>query len=789
MTDRIHYIYLLLLLLAGCSNGHQQVSKSASTSDQAVPSEARSAERRSRPPLHPRPPALKRRPTADLVKVYDFGEHLSAAHLSSGGLLVDFGTPARHKYTLGDWRSGFSGSYEEGETTYSYMTGRTARIQFTVLEGEEAEGGSIAFRMKGFGPHQVRVSLNDKSLGFVDLSADRFSHAVVPFEAGVRPGLNEIKLQSNARGKAPGGRVAVLAVDYVRVILGEAEGGPAASAFDAVRYRSETDGAEEIGLTAGESVTYYLPIPEGARLVGQALTRDDSGRGGQVSITVTGDGSKKPLSRTFDFARQGKALEVDLSEVDGEAAAITFAATQGEVLLKELGLYIPPPPVQKAAGDLGAKNLVLVLIDTLRADKLDIYNPETRVRTPYLSRLSKEAMTFEKALAPENWTKPSIATLLTGLYPTTHDTKDDRAKLPSTVTTIQEHLKSLGFVTAGFVANGYVSDKFGFRRGFDTWTNYVREGKRNRAQFVIEDAASWLQKKTDDKPFFLYVHTIDPHVPYIPPNKYLKMYDVGPYNGPVKGSATAKLAEQIKTHRVKLDDRDKMRFEALYDGEISYHDDQLVHLQEKLADTGLLEDTLLIVTSDHGEEFFEHGMVGHGHSLYEELIHVPLLIRLPGSDARTPGDGPTTAAEVSLADVFPTACELLGIECPGEVEGESLVTLLKGERAPFPSAEFSEFMGGQRAARMGRYKLILRGDRMTLFDLKRDPRETADASDLNPIALTAMRDVLGAHLGRFSHSPSPKGKKGEKPLHKAKKAVIDPETEKQLKALGYMGGE
>ncbi|MBW2535539.1 MAG: sulfatase, partial [Deltaproteobacteria bacterium] len=428
--------------------------------------------------------------------------------------------------------------------------------------------------------------------------------------------------------------------------------------------------------------------------------------------------------------------------------------------------------------------VVVVLIDTLRADRLASYNPETRVRTDHLDRLAKEAVLFERCTTPENWTKPAIASLLSGLYPETHRTKGDRDTLPASVVMASEHFRELGFATAGFVANGYVSGKFGFEEGWGTWTNYVREGKRNRAQFVVDDAVAWLGRRPAGKPFFLYVHTIDPHVPYIPPKDYWREYDPAPYNGPVSPTQTAKLLEQVKTGKVKLNERDKIRLEALYDGEITYHDDHLARLYEALDRAGLLDDTLLVVTSDHGEEFFEHGSVGHGHSLYEELLHVPLYVRLPGAAA---GQGIRVPHEVSLTDVLPTACEVAGVECPDGVEGRSLVPLLEGAVTDrWPSVGFSDFLVGQRAARMGRYKLIYRGLNPYLYDLETDPRETEDLREKLPVAYAALRDALGRHQRRFVGVVAEGKPVRKQAAHEAGKAVIDPETKKQLEKLGYM---
>jgi arylsulfatase A-like enzyme len=380
-----------------------------------------------------------------------------------------------------------------------------------------------------------------------------------------------------------------------------------------------------------------------------------------------------------------------------------------------------------------------------------------------------------------------VASLLTGLFPETHTAKDGHDKLPATVPLASEHLSLMGFDTAAFIANGYVSQKFGFKKGWNTWTNYVREGKPNRAEFVFKDAEQWLEKRTDEKPFFLYVHTIDPHVPYIPPKKYIDIYDSLPYRGPVKPRETAKLLERIKTGSITLSPRDKIHLEALYDAEISYHDDSFVHLYDKMQELGLLEDTLIIVTSDHGEEFFEHGLVGHGHSLYEELLHVPLIVKLPGGVEKRMAEN---RSETSLVDVLPTAYEILGVEKPEELEGVSLVPLLGGKRwCQFPDASFAEYLEGHRAVRSGRYKLVYKGLKTSLFDLETDPRETTDMSAQKPVALATMRDLMGKHLGRFIQTYPGESEGKTRKQHSQEKTKIDPKTRRQLKALGYLGGE
>jgi choline-sulfatase len=780
------------LLLAGCGNGGHskkpgdvaaavespfddaKISSSKVASETPGREMAAGALRTSPAPAAPDP----------FEKIFDFASNLNRAHLRSGGLLIDFGTPARYKHTLGSWKSGWSGDFEEGDLTYSYMTDSVAHIFFDALEGESAPA-RITFRARGIGSKKARVYLNGEYAGSMELEAGQFGYATVEAKKGIIQGQNDLMVRANGRSDTARGTKAAIAVDYVRVAFDAEREGPAASSIDAVRSTGSSGGQPGILLNQGESVLYNLPIDKGMRLRLEARARMAGGKG-RLEVAAVSDKGGRTILDNREVGSLTSKLDIGLDDFDDEVVSISFGVLNGEIVIGEAGLFQKPRELKKAPGELKAKNFILVLIDTLRADRLSAYNNETRVRTACLDELADQSMIFERALAPENWTKPSVASLLSGLYSESHKTQDDKAKLPDSVVLASEHFKELGFITSAFVANGYISSKFGFRQGWDAWINYVREHKANRAQFVIDDAIAWIESRQDDKPFFLYLHTIDPHVPYIPPKKYWSIYDSGPYNGPVQPTETAKLLEKVKTGRMKLGDRDKLRLEALYDGEVTYHDDQFARLLKELEKHGLLEDTLLIVTADHGEEFFEHGLVGHGHSLYEELLHVPLLIRLPGA---LKGAGARSSAEVSLVDVLPTACDILGVEHPTGLEGRSLVPLLAGEYSfSYASASFSDFLNGQRAARMGRYKIIYKGLGPMLFDLKTDPKETLDLVSERPAALAAMRDILGEHLGRLIEAPGDAGGIG-RARHKGEKVKIDPETERQLKALGYLGGD
>jgi arylsulfatase A-like enzyme len=179
----------------------------------------------------------------------------------------------------------------------------------------------------------------------------------------------------------------------------------------------------------------------------------------------------------------------------------------------------------------------------------------------------------------------------------------------------------------------------------------------------------WLDSRPQDKPFFLYVHTIDPHVPYKPPEHFLNMYDSAPYSGVVDFKRDGTLLENIKIGRTKLNARDKEHLVALYDAEISYHDAHFASMIEGLERRGLSDNTMIVITADHGEEFWDHGSVGHGHSVYDELLHVPLVVKVPGITQQTTA----VTDAVGLVDVLPTVLDVLGQPVPDHLAGHSFL--------------------------------------------------------------------------------------------------------------------
>ncbi|MFK7984449.1 MAG: sulfatase [Sandaracinaceae bacterium] len=677
---------------------------------------------------------------------FDLARHVARASLHHGdALVVDLGTAAGHQHTLGGWRTRVGDTRVENETTTSLVRSVTG-FYVLPLDGERCH---LSMRARGFASSQVALYIDDETIGHVRVPTDGtfgVVSATVP-DALCTAGEHDLRVRVPETDGGVG-----LAVDWIRVgTPDDDEVGPPASLGDGAR----------LAVPDEWTLAFPFEVPENARFRG-VLEGE-----GSVTVSLERDGESRVQ---LDVISAG-AFDLDLSPYAEEVIRLRLRFSDDAALVRPAVVTLdgvderPLPRV---------RNVLVYLTDTLRADHLRPYAPETRVHTPGLNRFATHAATFLSGHAQENWTKPSCATLLSGLFPWEHHATSEDAQVPGSVELLSERLKDDGFHTGAFIANGFVSDRFGFRQGWSTYRNYVREGRRNLARFVAADVISWLDERPEDTPFFLYVHSIDPHVPYIPPSEELARYDPDPYDGPVDFHQNRALLEAVKGGSLRLNARDRVRLEALYDGEISYHDRHFDAVMEALERRGLAEETLVVFTSDHGEEFWDHDSVGHGHSVWEELIHVPLLVRWPGLT----DDAVPVEEAVGLVDVVPTALEALGREVPDDVSGRSLAPLLRGQVEDAPRPVVTGFMEGWRTVVVGRYKLIQRTTaHYQVYDLSSDPDETEDLAPTHPILLRYLRGLLGMTLADAERGPA----------HVASRTDIDDTLREQLEALGYAG--
>jgi arylsulfatase A-like enzyme len=448
-----------------------------------------------------------------------------------------------------------------------------------------------------------------------------------------------------------------------------------------------------------------------------------------------------------------------LRDVGGRVRA---AAALGAVLLVAAGC-----PAQQPAG---RPNVLLVSIDTLRADHLEAYG-YGRSTSPTLSDLAREGARFERAYAQASSTVPSHASLFTGRYPFQHGTYTYRTPLPAAELTLAELLRQHGFVTFALTSSVRFVRESGFDQGFASYRTFHELDKNERSQRVTE-AALEAMDAAGGRPFFGFLHYFDPHAPYSPPEAFASLWHPG--EDPFPAQESQRFIQSHRRPGQAVPPETLAYLEALYDASIRYLDGPLARLLEGISERGLAADTLVVVTSDHGDEFKEHGGLSHDGPLHEEVVRVPLLVRWPG---RVPA-GLVIERAVQGVDVLPTILDLLGLEVPGPLQGRSQAELLRGET---PAALEPELLLLQHRpkrwavyARLpaGLFKLSVEGEDRVLLRLD-GPTGGADARSAHPEVESILRNraaTLGVH---------------DAPQRAPSGAPVSEDVRERLRAIGY----
>jgi len=349
------------------------------------------------------------------------------------------------------------------------------------------------------------------------------------------------------------------------------------------------------------------------------------------------------------------------------------------------------------------RGYVLISIDTLRADHLGLYGYQ-RPTSPFLDSLAERATVFENAIVQLPGTLPSHMCIFTGLYPAEHGVYPPDGILSPDTPTLPEVFRRGGFRTAGFTEGGYVAGRFGFARGFDQFNDEVAK-RANDVETTFARGAGFLASLAPEQRFFLFLHTYAVHDPYTPPEPYRSLFAGAP--PPDTFPPTGPNFVHFNHGHGTISGETLAYYKALYDAKIRYTDDVLGWFFAELSRLGLAEQTTVIITADHGEEFLEHGKMVH-EQVYHELLHVPLLIVHPDPRARARID-----AVVQSIDIAPTLYDLARLAPPARVSGTSLVPYLAGARAPLRREAYAEaFASGDRAVYQARgddlYQLIVR---------------------------------------------------------------------------------
>jgi arylsulfatase A-like enzyme/tetratricopeptide (TPR) repeat protein len=403
-----------------------------------------------------------------------------------------------------------------------------------------------------------------------------------------------------------------------------------------------------------------------------------------------------------------------------------------------------------------AHNVILITLDTLRSDRLSCYGSNL-VDTPNIDAFAADGVRFTNASSTVPFTLPAHSSIMTGLYPPGHGVRENVGYvLDERFPTLAELLRDGGWATGGFVSAFVLDHKWGIGRGFDHYfdnfdlremeTPNLGSVQRDGAETVAA-AVSWLDERPVDRPFFLWLHLYDPHEPYTPAEPFKSRYPGRPY-----------------------------------DAEVAYTDSLVGDFRRAVDERGLLDDALVIVTSDHGEGLGDHGEEFHGFFVYDSTIHVALILKLPASDCA----GRVVDRTVSHVDLLPTILDVVGLPIPENAQGTSLVPLIDGQDVAWNRPVYAESLypllhygwAPLRALRSDHFKLI-DVPRPELYDLTKDPGEEHNLHDREPGRSAELTAELGGLQHRIESGELPGGAAPE----------LDERTLAQLKALGYMAGQ
>jgi arylsulfatase A-like enzyme len=412
-------------------------------------------------------------------------------------------------------------------------------------------------------------------------------------------------------------------------------------------------------------------------------------------------------------------------------------------------------------------SIILISMDALRYDRTG-FSGNTDGLTPNLDQLAEESVVFHSAVSAASWTLPSHMSMWTARWPSIHRVtnkltllganKMSESSLSAGIDTFPNLLVQQGWTAAGFTGGAGVQGKYGFDRGF---SEYLDDRPFAGMDYSSPAALAWLQERKDGGQFFLFLHGYDAHGQYALPGSQIQSI---PYDGELNGSteeqgelrekglaAIENPGDDASLSGV-LDDADARFLEAVYDNKVRDADQRLGAFLSELRRLGLFEKAIVVVVSDHGDEFMEHGHIDHGHSLYQEQLHTVMLMRFPGYARRQ-----DVRAVARTVDLFPTLFDVLGLPQPAGIDGASLLPLLQGgdtARAAFAETDYRLFVH-RRTMRDGQYKLVLDlqdGERR-LYDLAADPSEQKDISSEQPRRTYEMEQALRGWMGTHGTNP------------------------------------
>ena len=531
----------------------------------------------------------------------------------------------------------------------------------------------------------------------------------------------------------------------------------------------------------GQQVDLYVRLPQDTALTIGRLRPHGDGGGTLVVSLQRSEEERLEVARLHASPEpQVLVLPRGASEISRlSLAAEAPAGRKGSLVLTRPKIRIPtrettvpdPASAMAPAGEPVKPNVILYLVDTLRKDHLGVYGYDLPV-SPNIDAFARDAVVFDDMVAQAPWTKPSVASIFTGLEPHLNQVRNFETSLPEQVVTLAEALTEAGYRSDGFIANLVVRHQFGFAQGFKIY-QYGKQDM-NAADGLTERVLSFMSSRKH-RPFFLHVHAMDPHSPYRPPEMTRQRFAP---DAPGGDFGEIDPIKELRESKIGRDDPRVDQIISLYDAEIAFVDHHFGLFLAELKRRDLYDDSLIVFVGDHGQEFWDRGSWGHGHSFYDEVIQVPLIIKPPGATT-----GFRVGDLVQHVDLYPTILDFAGVEAQTLLRGSSLRGVATGEGAlPENRSVYScvDFRGKTAASVATEdWRLIVprswkMGKDEVLFRRREQSDDIVNLFSERPVVAGYMLALLQAH------------ESAAEVLIESETSEVNEETLEQLRALGYL---
>lgn len=662
---------------------------------------------------------------------YSLVDNRHAAHRRTGDrLILDAGDIGFARYT----RAGIAVSQWSIGTTVDGARASIAERIAALDVPLAAAPTQLAARVHGRARQTLTVRFGTRTAR-APLATDGWQTiaiAIAPPD-GFAPGEHTITLESS------GGKLAYQWLAFAAQ--------PITSDDDPRTLASFDSGQRALSLARDSEFEWYATVPATAELVAS-----DVAAGCRVEVVATtSDRPRQVLGSLTETVRR-----VSLAAIADRAVGLSLVARDcprariGNPEIRLAGAAVAdPPPVAKPP-----RYVVLWIMDALRADKLPPFQPGARAHTPTLSELAKTGIVYRQYYVQGNESQVSHSTMWTGVYPAVHNVRivgkpGGVGGIPKKFAVLAEAVRGAGFRTEAVTANGFINDCCGYARGFDKYRNMMREANVINGLIFGEKIVAPALARLDTNranPVYLYIGTVDTHGPWVARKPWIDIYSPPPYNGPFVLAGTADglgiRPDSMGCHIIpKPPDIERMR--AIYDSAISYQDQLVGNAIAKLKEWGIWDQTMLIITADHGEEWFEDGRCNHGGSQRDSLVRVPMLVHYP---AGLPS-GVVVEEGVEAVDLLPTIADVLSITPPAQVQGASMIPLAHGVGRGWPRPSYSSMYELSHAMRIGRWKMRVdhRGA-ASLYDMVGSPDELTDLAASHAVERRMLADSLNLFL-------------------------------------------